>query len=140
MKDLAECSSELRAALATLEQKIKTVNEVCQEKIDRVHDVSDERDLRYEQRFTAMDEKTSLALNASEKAVTKAEIAQEKRFDNTNEWREAMSDRDRNQMPRIEIEQRFSSMKAQINWAVGVTVTLLIGVSGLVVAIFKLMK
>src|SRR6185437_12887450 len=81
-----------------------------------LREIVDERDRRYEERFRAMDEKTMLALAASEKAVTKAEIAQEKRFDNTNEWRAAMQDRDRNQMPRSEIEQRFGAIKSQQNW------------------------
>jgi hypothetical protein len=100
--------------------------------------VMDERDRRYEDRFRATDEKTSLALNSSEKAVTKAEVAQEKRFDNTNEWRAAMQDRDRNQMPRVEIEQRFSAMKTQQNWTVGICITLFLGLASLVIALLKI--
>lgn len=112
--------------------------EVLAVKIVALEDLSKERDRRYEDRFKAMDEKTSLALNASEKAVTKAEVAQEKRFDNTNEWRAAMQDRDRNQMPRVEIEQRFSAMKQQQNWTIGVCVSLVSIIGGLLVALFRL--
>ena len=111
--------------------------QILAEKITALRELVDERDHRYEDRFTAMDEKTSLALNSSEKAVTKAEIAQEKRFDNTNEWRSAMQDRDRDQMPRREIEQRFEAQKRQQNWTVGVLTSLILGVGALVVALLR---
>jgi len=110
---------------------------VLEERVSGVKEVMDERDRRYESRFTAMDEKTSLALNSSEKAVTKAEVAQEKRFDNTNEWRAAMQDRDRNQMPRVEIEQRFSAMKTQQNWTIGICITLFLGIAGLLMTLLR---
>jgi len=109
--------------------------EVLAERIQRVEAIANERDRRYEERFHAMDEKTTLALNASDKAVNKAETAQEKRFDNTNEWRAAMQDRDRNQMPRVEIEQRFQAMKTQQNWTVGICVTLALGIVALLLRV-----
>jgi Flp pilus assembly protein TadB len=111
--------------------------QVLAERITNLRDIVNERDHRYEDRFTAMDEKTSLALNSSEKAVTKAEIAQEKRFDNTNEWRAAMQDRDRQQMPRQEIEQRFSAMKTQQNWVVALCVTVVIALVGMAVQMLR---
>jgi hypothetical protein len=99
-------------------------------RLDAVRELMDERDRRYMDRFTAMDEKTSLALTSSKEAVNKAEIAQEKRFDNTNEWRAAMQDRDRNQMPRVEIEQRFSALNKMLLALFGIIITL-------VIALFK---
>jgi hypothetical protein len=114
-----------------------TPDEVLAQRITNLREIVDERDRRYEERFRAMDEKTTLALNSSDKAVNKAEIAQEKRFDNTNEWRSAMQDRDRNQMPRVEIEQRFDALKRQQNWTIGVLVSLILGTAGLVVALLK---
>jgi hypothetical protein len=105
--------------------------QVLLEKIAALRDVIDERDHRYEDRFRATDEKTSLALNSSEKAVTKAEVAMEKRFDNTNEWRAAMQDRDRNQVPRTEIDQRFSALKQQQNWVIALCVTIAIALVGM---------
>jgi hypothetical protein len=62
----------------------------------------DERDRRYEDRFKATDDKTSLALTASEKAVTKAETATEKRFDSVNEFRKTLSDQAAEFLPRRE--------------------------------------
>src|ERR1700733_5082884 len=124
-------------SLRELTAELDGVRGIFDEKVDRVREVADERDRRYEKRFRAMDEKTILALNASEKAVTKAEVAQEKRFDNTNEWRAAMQDRDRNQMPRVEIEQRFSAMKTQQNWTIGICITLFLGIAGLLMTLLR---
>ena len=59
---------------AALEERIKCMQELAVE-----------RERRYQERFRSMDEKTLLALTASEKAVTKAEMANEKRFDDLKE-------------------------------------------------------
>jgi hypothetical protein len=118
-------------SLRELTAELDGIRGIFDEKIDRVREVADERDRRYEERFKAMDEKTTLALNSSDKAVNKAEIAQEKRFDNTNEWRAAMQDRDRNQMPRSEIEQRFGSMTNGLRWAAGISITLVLALLGM---------
>ena len=107
-----------------------------------------EMDKRYEQRFRAQEKATDTAFLAQEKAiqaalaaakeaVSKAETAVEKRFDNTNEWRNAMNDRDRNQMPRIEIEQRFDSIKAQRNWTIGIVVSIVLGIAAVIVSFVK---
>src|ERR1700675_1700082 len=76
--------------------------------------IMDERDVRYEQRFKAMDEKTSLALTASEKAVSKAETATEKRFDAVNEFRGTLSDQARLLIPREEVNARFSAYDQKV--------------------------
>jgi hypothetical protein len=54
------------------------------------------------------------AMDASEKAVTKAEIAAEKRFDSVNEFRQLVTDLVREQMPRVEAEQRLSTLSDKI--------------------------
>jgi hypothetical protein len=56
-------------------------------------------DLRNEQRFIAQ-----------EKAVVKAEVATEKRFDGVNEFRAQLSDQAATFMPRKESEARHSSL------------------------------
>jgi hypothetical protein len=111
--------------------------DVIIERLKGMRELIDERDHRYEDRFTLMDEKTRLALTSSEKAVGKAETAMEKRFDNTNEWRAAMQDRDRQQMPRQEIDQRFSSLKAQQNWVIALAVTVAIAVIGMAIQMMR---
>jgi hypothetical protein len=119
---LREITAELDGLRDLIKSELKSIKEVM-----------DERDHRYEDRFTAMDEKTGLALTSSKEAVNKAEVAQEKRFDNTNEWRAAMQDRDRNQMPRVEIEQRLDALGNTVKWAVGLVVTLMLGLATAVV-------
>lgn len=58
-----------------------------------------ELDRRMEQRFAAMDR----ALDLAQVELTRWQAA-------ANEWRGAMNDRDRNQMPRLEIEQRLTAL------------------------------
>lgn len=89
-------------------------NEALLEKIANLRSLMDERDIRYEQRFKAMDEKTSLALTASEKAVAKAEIATEKRFDSVNEFRGQLKDQAATLVPRAEAESRFKGIDEKI--------------------------
>lgn len=96
----------------------------------------DERDRRYEERFVAMDEKTSLALAASEKAVVKAEMATEKRFDSVNEFRDTLRDQASQLLPRAEADSKFAAVNekfedikksgmAQRNWGVGTALAIL---------------
>jgi glutamate synthase domain-containing protein 3 len=75
----------------------------------------EEQDKRNGQRFDAQESANTLALNAAKEAVTKAEVANEKRFDNTNEWRQAMNDRDSRLIPRAEAEIKFDSITGQLN-------------------------
>jgi hypothetical protein len=96
---------DLREVVADLDG----LRELLDEKSANLLRVMDERDTRYEQRFTAMDEKTSLALTASEKAVTKAETATEKRFDAVNEFRGSLKDQADTLYPRTEAETKFRS-------------------------------
>jgi len=89
-------------------------DEILLEKLLALRDLIDERDVRYEQRFKAMDEKTSLALTASEKAVAKAEIATEKRFDSVNEFRGQLKDQAATLVPRAEADSRFRGLEEKI--------------------------
>src|SRR5678815_2512757 len=95
---LRELTAELDGVRAILSGEVRSINKVM-----------DERDRRYEDRFRAMDEKTSLALTSSEKAVTKAETATEKRFDSVNEFRGSLKDQAANLIPRAEAEAKFNA-------------------------------
>lgn len=66
--------------------------------------LQDEIEKRNSQRF--LDTKTAVdaALAAAEKAVTKAEVATEKRLEGVNEFRKSLEDVGRLQMPRAEQE------------------------------------
>jgi hypothetical protein len=82
--------------------------------IDGFRALMDERDRRYQERFLAMDEKTGLALTSSEKAVAKAEIATEKRFDSVNEFRGQLKDQASTLLPRAEADVKFSGFSKEI--------------------------
>jgi hypothetical protein len=80
----------------------------------RILAVMDERDKRYEERFNSSQLAVDAALNAAEKATTKAEGAAEKRFEAVNEFRATLSDQQRTLMPRSEAEQRLADLARQI--------------------------
>ena len=54
------------------------------------------------------------ALAAAQKAVDKAEAASEKRFESVNEFRAALSDASRLNMPRTEAEQQIRTLNDKI--------------------------
>lgn len=71
-------------------------------------------ELYYNRRFEDLDAKTTLALAAADKAVTKAEIATEKRFEGVNEFRGALSDQTAKLFPREEALSKFENMQKDI--------------------------
>ena len=64
--------------------------------------VLEERERRYGQRFTDLETALRAALAASEKAIGKAEVATERRFESVNEFRQTLSDQARDFMTRTE--------------------------------------
>ena len=66
-------------------------------------------------RFDAQDKAVNAALAAAERAVTKAEIASEKRFDSVNEFRAALADSARLLMPRSEYEVNHKGLVERID-------------------------
>jgi hypothetical protein len=97
----------------TVSSRLAELKELMQTKFEATKNIADERDRRYEDRFKAMDEKTTLALASSEKAVTKAEIATEKRFDAVNEFRGSLSDLTSTMIPRAEANARFEALDSK---------------------------
>lgn len=71
--------------------------------------IINERDRRYEQRFGSQEAAVSAALASAEKAVEKAEMASEKRFDGVNEFRASLADATRNNLTRTEADARFGN-------------------------------
>lgn len=66
-------------------------------------------------RFEAQEKMVHAALDAADKAVSKAETASEKRFDGVNEFRAALSDSARLLMPRIEFERIINTIEERLN-------------------------
>jgi len=71
--------------------------------------IVDANDRRYSNRFNAQEKAVTAALNAADRAVVKAELATEKRFDGVNEFRAALSDQTASFIPRAEAIQRIDS-------------------------------
>jgi hypothetical protein len=71
-------------------------------------------DERYEQRFQSTQVAMDAALAAAKEAVTKAEIASEKRFDNVNEFRGTLADQQRTLMPRSEADLLIKTLSDRI--------------------------
>lgn len=74
-----------------------------------------ERDARYAERFTLSEKAVDSALASSERAVAKAEIATEKRFDAVNEFRAQLADQARDFMPRKEYEVQQAAITGRLN-------------------------
>ena len=74
-----------------------------------------EKDRSYKQRFKAQEKAVHAALTAAKEAVSKAEIAAEKRFDSVNEFRRTLADQTSTFIPRPEYTQRLNSIDEKIN-------------------------
>jgi hypothetical protein len=109
----------------------------------RITDHFDQTELRYVER-----------MQSSERALAKVDAANEKRFENVNEFRGQMSDMMRTFIPRLEAEARMANFGErlevaeksiienrsrgsgiQAGWALAVGA--LIGIGGIVIAIIK---
>jgi hypothetical protein len=67
------------------------------------NDLLGERDKRFDQRFDQQD-----------RAVTKAEVATEKRFEGVNEFRKTLADQQRTFIPRQEAESMFKNINVKL--------------------------
>jgi hypothetical protein len=66
-------------------------------------------------RFEAQEKAVQAALASADRAVAKAEMAAERRFDSVNEFRSTLSDQARLLMPRSETEQALKSLTDKID-------------------------
>jgi len=105
-------------------------------------------DRRFTADIKAQDKAVQIAMVASEKAVVKAEVAAEKRFEAVNEFRGQLTDQAATFMPRSEAEQRLNRIAEDITSlqklvsagggrAVGVSASwaMMLGLGGLIITI-----
>lgn len=94
--------------------------------IEQLYTLINERDRQYQQRFESQEkavnaaliaakEAVNAALSAAQTAVNKAEIANEKRLDNQNEFRGQLKDQASTLLPRTEAEARFKAIEVDLN-------------------------
>jgi Mg2+ and Co2+ transporter CorA len=81
-------------------------------------EIMDERDMRYEARFVALDLRSGeryarmagemgIRFDAAEKALMKVDTATEKRFESVNEFREALRDQNTHMITKDEANAKF---------------------------------
>lgn len=73
-----------------------------------------EMDRRYAQLYEQTDKSLSAALAAAKEAVSKAELATEKRFESVNEFRGTLSDQTARLMPRTEVDGKIASITEKL--------------------------
>ena len=73
-----------------------------------------EQDRRYTERFTSAEAALLAALASADKATEKAEANAEKWRENANEWRGAMTDRERTLMSRVEAEAHIKAISERV--------------------------
>jgi hypothetical protein len=91
-----------------------------------------------ESRIVSTEKSVTIAMAAADKAVTKAEVATEKRFDSVNEFRNAMKDQQNTFANRTETEFRLNAIDHAIEKIGGVSLGVAISaavVAGLISAI-----
>lgn len=69
-----------------------------------------EKEERDVERFGAQKELSEASMDAANRAVLKAEMASERRFESVNEFRNTLADQQRNLMPRAEAELWFKTL------------------------------
>jgi vacuolar-type H+-ATPase subunit H len=79
-----------------------------------------------ERRFNDQQRAIEAALSAAEKAVTKAEVATEKRFDSVNEFRKTLSDQAANFLQRGEYYAQHKALEEKVG-AIGKMQNMMIG-------------
>jgi len=85
----------------------------------RLNDLMTERDLRDLQRYEASREALQAALGCAKEAITKAEAAYEKRFDNTNQWKQTFSELSGKMVTRMEYSSAYDALNDKIDEASG---------------------
>lgn|GEM_PF-4581990 len=97
-----------------MEQSVRGVRNDLEERDKRYTERAEAQDKAVMAALAAQKEAVAAALAAADKAVDKAETTAEKWRQNANEWRGAMSDRDRELPSRREMEQAFAAMDSRL--------------------------
>lgn len=147
-------SDDVRETLIDLRLRVRAV----ETQIEALGALTEAKFVTFRTLIESQADKVALALAAADKAVTKAEIANEKRFDGVNEFRSQLNDQARTFLTRNEAEQalmgaqherdalkqRIDKLETKADRAAGRTEglgagwSILIGAVGLVVAILTI--
>lgn len=92
--------------------------ERAQERIEGLEKITDAKFVTYRTLIDSQAEKVALALAASDKAVNKAEVANEKRFEGLGELRSVLAEQTGTLMPRTEANALANSLTARVDASV----------------------
>jgi len=112
--------------------------------------IMDERDQRYENRFKAQEtqrqsemagakELTKAAFDSAKEAITKSEAAQSAYNARSNEFRQALDDQNRIQLPRVEADARFKALDDKIEELKKGTLRTVISASAIALSVITLL-
>ena len=90
---------------------VKAIEEHC---IHRLESIMAERDRYYLGQIQALKESIIIALAGADKAVAKAEMASEKRFDSVNEFRAALTDNNTNFVRQDAYQERHRALESRL--------------------------
>lgn len=103
------------AAVKEVHGRIDTLISTKYEMNRQISEATGERLKEVARRFEEAQNMVTTAMSASEKAVLKAETANEKRFESVDEFRSQLNDMIRNLLPRGEADARFSALSEKID-------------------------
>lgn len=83
-------------------------------KVNALGVLLNEREERTKERFIAMEKAVNTAMSAADKAVSKAEMATEKRFEGVNEFRATLADQAATLLPRNEYSVQHGAMLERV--------------------------
>lgn len=112
---LAESVNRTPTTIQTVAKDLKGLFEIeikgLNDKVTSLDRLTEARFVTYRTLIDSQAEKVALALNASEKAITKAEIATDKRFESMNGARQALNDLTGTMTTRREMEAAVTELK-----------------------------
>ena len=94
---------------------LETLKEALEKEINNVRGLINEADRRYSERFLGQEKAVESALQSAKDAVTKAELATEKRFESVNEFRKTLADQTNTLMSRNEYLSSHSSLLDKVD-------------------------
>jgi hypothetical protein len=84
-------------------------------RIDALEKMLNEREERTKERFIFIEKNINIAMASADKAITKSEMAVEKRFDSVNEFRASLADQASMLMPRAEYSVQHATVTDRVS-------------------------
>jgi hypothetical protein len=107
LRVITKTEAQASAEVLTLRVLVETRHELYQERFK-------DAQIAVTAALASQQKETAAAFECSEKAIDKAELAAEKRFESVNAFRQTLSEQTSTFMPRTEVDQEIRSLAAQI--------------------------